>query len=335
MSAVQHPITQDDITHFLNQQGWGEATYQPLGADMGLRRYARLKRGNQTALFMDMSRAGILETGLDAFVTLAQHFSKNGVNAPKIIAYDLDTGLSIIEDFGSISFGQARKQGESDSLIYQKATDVLMAIRDSAKANTLELNGYQDTLIRKRLHQFVDYYMPLGAGRLTTQADQDEFQAVLKQIEKTLPPCPMAICHADFHLENLMWCPDKPDGYGLIDFQDAFWGPMPYDLLNLLEDARQTVPADIKQAMKDRYCNGMNSEDRAVFDDWYTYMSMHFHCRVIGLFIKFARENGGTQFLDHIPRLQEYIRNNLQNPHLKPLQEFMSRHKVSFEIILS
>lgn len=335
MNAVQHTITQDDITHFLNQHGWGDATYEPLGADMGLRRYARLKRGSETALFMDMSRAGILETGLEAFVTIAQHFSRNSVNAPEIIAHGLDTGLSIIGDFGSESFGDARQNGVSDEVIYQKATDVLIKIRDSATINVLHLNGYEETLIRKRLHQFVDYYMPLGADRLTTQADQDEFQLVLKQIEQTLPPCPMAICHADYHLENLMWCPDKPDGYGLIDFQDAFWGPMPYDLLNLLEDARQTVPADIKQAMKDHYCANMTASEREAFDAWYVYMSMHFHCRVIGLFIKFARENGGVQFLDHIPRLQGYITNNLKNPILKPLQEFISRHKVSFEITVS
>jgi aminoglycoside/choline kinase family phosphotransferase len=207
----------------------------------------------------------------------------------------------------------------------------LIQIRKSAHENILHLNGYEQTLIRKRLSQFVDYYMPLATGQLTTQANQNEFQAILKEIEETLPPCPVSICHADYHLENLMWCPDKPGGYGLIDFQDAFWGPQPYDLLNLLEDARQTVPDDIKAAMRAQYCTGMSAQEVEAFDAWYVYMSMHFHCRVIGLFIKFARENGGVEFLAHIPRLQGYIKANLENPLLAPLKDFMDRHKISFD----
>jgi len=325
-----------EITSFIQNTDWRDANIMPLGADMGLRRYARLTRDNgDTALFMDMSRAGILEIGLGAFVTMAQHLSNNGVNAPQIYAHDLKSGLAIIEDFGGSSFGDARKDGVSDAEIYQKATDVLIQIRESASANSLEIDGYKDTLIYKRLHQFVDYYVPNVIGECDTTALQGEFKAALEQIEQALPPCPMAICHADYHLENIMWCESKRGGYGLIDFQDAFWGPMPYDLLNLLEDARQTVPAEIKAAMKDHYCEGVNASEREAFDDWYAYMSMHFHCRVIGLFIKFARENGGTEFLAHIPRLQGYINENLKNPVLAPLKDFMDKHRISFEIIIT
>ena len=70
---------------------------------------------------------------------------------------------------------------------------------------------------------------------------------------------------------------------------------------------------------------------KKVFENWYTLMSMHFHCRVIGLFIKFARENGGTQFLAHIPRLQGYITENLKNPILSPLKEWLDRYQIKFD----
>jgi aminoglycoside/choline kinase family phosphotransferase len=131
-----------------------------------------------------------------------------------------------------------------------------------------------------------------------------------------------------------MWCPEHEQGYGIIDFQDAFWGPQPYDLLNLLEDARQTVPDGIKAAMRTQYCAGMKADEVEAFDAWYSYMSAHFHCRVIGLFIKFSREHGGTEFLAHIPRLQNYIKTNLENPILAPLKEFMTRHKISFDCVI-
>lgn len=335
MNAQPQELEAGVVDQFLNDSGWGSAQVVPMGADMGLRRYARLIDGDRKALFMDMSRAGILETGLGAYVTIGTFLQKHGVRTPEIYAHDLETGLSIIEDMGSVSFGDARKQGVPDNEIYQKATDVLVGIKNSASENVLNLNGYEDTLIRKRLGQFVDYYMPIGADRLTTQADHDAFQSVMKEIEATLPSCPMGICHADYHLENLMWNSELPDGYGLIDFQDAFWGFSGYDLLNLLEDARQTVPDDIKSEMKERYCAGMSAEERETFDAWYAYLSAHFHCRVIGLFIKFAKENGGVEFLAHIPRLQNYIKTNLQNPVLKPLKDFIETNRISFDCQVS
>jgi len=280
----QHP-EMNNYSDFLNKSGWGGASITPLSADMGLRRYFMLQRGDEAALLMDMSRAGILETGLQEFINIAKFLQ-----------------------------------------------------RQSAAENTLELNSYKETLIWKRLGQFVDYYMPLacadGTGRQTTQEDYDQFQSVWKDIEGTLVPCPMGVCLADYHLENLIWRPDTKNGYGLIDFQDAFWGPQPYDLLNLLEDARVSVEGDIKQSMKDLYCNAMSLEERQAFDDWYVVLSAQFHCRVLGLFIKFARENGGVEFLGHIPRLQGYMRENLRNPVLKPLKDWLAGHKVSFDIVI-
>ncbi len=331
-SAIEVSVSDETISDFIEHAGWGDATRHNMGADMGLRRYERLMRSNGTALFMDMSRAGVLETGLKAYMNVAEFFNEQGINVPEVYGHDLSTGLSLIEDLGGVSFGAALKSGTPKEDIYRIATEVLVKIDRSAKENVLSLNGYEDTLIRKRLSQFVDYYMPFGAGRMTTQADQDEFQNVLAEIEKNIPPCPMAICHADYHLENLMWQPDVEGGYGLIDFQDAFWGPQPYDLLNLLEDARVSVPDDIKTAMKAKYCEGMSAEEKEAFDAWYVYMSAHFHCRVIGLFIKFSKENNGTEFLQHIPRLQNYLKNNLKNPILSPLKDFIDKHKISLEV---
>lgn len=334
MSAESKAADQGVIDQFLKDCGWEDAEFIPMGADMGLRRYARLIDGERRALFMDMSRSGY-EAGLNSFVKIGAFFFENGVRSCEVCNYDLDMGLALIEDFGDISFGDARRDGVSDVDIYHKATEVLIQIRKSASDNILQLNGYEETLIRRRLEQFVDYYMPIGTGRVTTQADHEAFQSVMKEIEKTLPPCPMGICHADYHLENLMWCPSLSEGYGLIDFQDAFWGFSGYDLLNLLEDARQTVPEDIKSEMKTLFCEGMSAQERETFDAWYVYLSAHFHFRVIGLFNKFAKEHGGVEFLAHIPRLQNYITNNLKNPILKPLKDFIETNKISFDCQVS
>jgi aminoglycoside/choline kinase family phosphotransferase len=326
-------MSQPNISKFLKGTEWVNSHEIPMGADMGLRRYARLEKDGRHALFMDMSRSGILETGLKEYVEIAEYLRTRGVTTPEIYVHDLGSGLSVIEEVGRQSFGDKVKEGHSRSDIYMRATDVLIQIKDQALQNDLGLKGYEKTLIRERLRQFVDYYVPAMTEIKPNEDLVGEFENILEGIARKLQPCPMGFCHADYHLENVMWCSDKSSGYGLIDFQDAFWGFQGYDLLNLLEDARQSVPIKTKLEMKARYCKGMNLEERQTFDDWYALMSMHFHCRVIGLFIKFSQENGTTEFLAHIPRLQGYITENLKNSIFSPFKEWLDNHDIRFDVM--
>lgn len=325
----------NDFIAFLSGTEWEGASVSPMSADMGLRRYMRLEKGGKAALFMDMSRSGILETGLKEYVEVAAYLRGMGVTVPEIYYHDLDKGFAIIEIVGVESFGDKKSQGYDPLEIYTKATNVLIQIKKGASDNTLPLVGYKKTLIRERLRQFVDYYVPAVTDLVAAPKLVEEFETILNDIALSLPACPMGFCHADYHLENLMWNPDEAGGYALIDFQDAFWGFQGYDLLNLLEDARQSVPSDIKQKMRAAYCEGMSAAQQENFDNWYALMSMHFHCRVIGLFIKFARENGGVEFLNHIPRLQGYIRQNLENPVLAPLKEWIERHNIRLDTVIN
>ncbi len=298
---------------------------------MGLRRYYLVKRKNDTALLMDMSRAGILETGLSEFIKMDKFLRQININAPQIFYTDEYSGLALIEYLGDTSFGDALKNGIDKTQIYTKATQILIQINQAAIQNNLDLPLYKNTLIWERMSQFVDYYMPTASGKVINQQIHDEYQSVWYEIENTLPPCSMTVCLGDYHLENLMWCEGRSHDYGVIDFQDAFWGGAPYDLLNLLEDARVSVPTHLKQKMKDLYCANMSKDECKTFYDWYGVMSAQFHCRVIGLFIKFAQDGRGKQFLPHIPRLQNYLKNEIQNPILAPLKDFIENHKISLD----
>ena len=331
MSTLAQEIDKEDFSAFMQGTEWEGADVEAQSADAGLRRYFKLYKDGRNALLMDMSRAGY-EAGLQSYLDVAGFLKKAGIRVPHIYAYDLDCGLAIIENLGEKSFGDAVKAGEDKAELYQRATEILVNIRKNAPSNDLNLKPYKETLIRDRLIQFVDFYMPAVTGMEITDNLRQEFQNVWAKIEKNLPKCPLGFCHADYHLENLIWCPEAQEGYGLIDFQDAFWGFCGYDLLNLLEDARQTVPADIKAAMKDLYCQDMGVLERGIFEDWYSVLSAHFHCRVIGLFVKLHVERGMDQYLPHIPRLQAYIAENLKNPALSPLKEFIERHNISLEI---
>ncbi|MEM8833781.1 MAG: phosphotransferase [Pseudomonadota bacterium] len=332
MSTQPQQVDNNDYSAFLNEAGWGDASVEALAADMGLRRYFLLKRGDEKALLMDMSRAGILETGLAEFIKVDEFLRGININAPEIYYSNLESGLAVIEYLGDQSFGDVLKEGEDPNALYGTATDILIKLREGAGTeNNLSLPNYKDTLIWERLPQFVDYYMPASGGAAPSEDAHAEYQKVWQEIETSLPEPQKIICLADYHLENLIWRDEQEPPYGIIDFQDAFWAPCAYDLLNLLHDARNTVPDDIINEMKVRYCADMNAEEKESFEAWYCLMSAQFHCRVIGLFIKFAQEGRGQQFLPHIPRLQGYLRENLKNPLLKPLKEFIEGHSISIE----
>lgn len=331
MTAKLQTSDDTNLSDFLISAGWGGADIQPKGADMGLRRYFFVTKDDKSALLMDMSRAGILETGLEAFLKVGEFLRAHNINAPEIYYSDISTGLALIENFGDISFGDTLKKGVDKKQIYKNATKVICEVRNSAKENNLNLPGYKDTLIWERVPQFVDYYMPAASDTSPSDHIHGKYQEMWREIENNLPNCQKTMCLADYHLENLMWREGQTPDYGVIDFQDAFWAECPYDLVNLLEDARATVPEDIKQEMKDLYCADMNQEERKSFDDWYVVMSAHFHCRVIGLFIKFAQDGRGEQFLPHIPRLQNYLKTEIENPVLAPLKAFIEEHNISLD----
>ena len=45
---------------------------------------------------------------------------------------------------------------------------------------------------------------------------------------------PAVFVHRDYHSRNLLVTP--ADNPGILDFQDAVWGPVTYDLVSLLKD---------------------------------------------------------------------------------------------------
>jgi aminoglycoside/choline kinase family phosphotransferase len=321
----------NEISEFLKNTDWANAQQIPMGADMGLRRYMRLEKDGKRALFMNTSVCGVRES-LQNYIMIAEYLRKFGISIPDIYMYDLDAGYSVIEEVGQKSFGDKIKEGYPGEEIYQIATNVLIQIKNHIQDNDLGLIEYNQESVRKKICQFVNYYIPAVTNLKSNKNLLDEFENIIEDIAKKLGSCPMGFCHADYHLENLMWCPEKTGSYGLIDFQDAFWGFQGYDLLNLLEDARQTVPAEIKKIMKAQYCDAMSSEELQNFNDWYALMSMHFHCRVIGLFIKFSQEKNTTEFLAHIPRLQGYILRNLKNPIFVSLNKWFDSNDINFDV---
>lgn len=315
-------------TEFVNQQGWGDADIGPLNEDCAFRRYYRLKKGKETALVVDSIKSMEDKVApkhcLSDVVRLAPLLTKAGVKVPEVYAYDLEAGYALLEDFGDVSFNKAMGQGVSDKSLYALATDVLCAFRGSEALQVLELDHYYDTLLHANRVDVVHWYRPAALYEVNPEGLMESYLAAWDTVEAALPPCPMAFLHGDFHMDNLMYLADQPEAKrcGVIDYQGAVIGPQPYDLANLLEDARRTVPEDIKRAMKEKYCTTMSKTEREIFDAWYRVLATQWHCRVIGLFVRLWVRDNKSIHVHHIPRLQNYIAQALKDPVLAPLAKW-------------
>jgi len=91
-----------------------------------------------------------------------------------------------------------------------------------------------------------------------------------------------------------------------------------------LEDARTDCEPDLRAEILEGY-----DEE---FLAHYRVLGTQFHCRVIGQFIKIALETGNKSYLLHLPRLEQYISNALNDPLLKPLKLFFDNYGLDFSL---
>ncbi len=320
---------------FLAKHDW--EIVAPVGEDMAFRRYFRVAQNGETAILMD----SLPDDHPDAtpghrisdFIRIGDWLRDHDLHAPQIYEIDDEQGFLILEDFGDISFRKAIDNGAPRGPVYSFATDVLKHLR--AQEPTIELPDYYESPVHLKRRRVIDWYVPAQRREKNPDGLAERFLDVWGEIESGLPDCPRCVLHVDFHLENLMWVPEAEglEVCGILDYQSAMIGPGPYDLVNLLDDARIDVPENIRKAMLERYCFDMRPDERKAFMDWYAVLAAQFHCRVIGQFIRFAVWGDKPRYLEYMPIVAKHLKRHLQNPLLKPLDAFFKEEKIDLETL--
>lgn len=306
-----------------------------LPRDVSPRHYFRAYKNGKPSIVMvypDASDADRAE--LSTFLEIGSRLASYGIKVPAELQSNADKAYAVLEDLGTISFGDCFRGDIIDKAhLYTLATDVLIRLRDIKEVD--HLPKYAQSRIYKNRRQLIDYYMAFTKGAHPGEEVVQEFLSIWDGIENSLPPCPHGFVHGDYHLENLMYVEQESGTKqcALIDYQDALNGPLPYDLVNLIEDARIDIPPETHQAMIARYCDGMSADEKDVFLKWFRVLAAQFHGRVIGLFIMLAAEQGRDKYLIHIPRLQNYLKKSLQDPVLAPLKGWFDKVGLDLEAI--
>ncbi|MGA3265298.1 MAG: phosphotransferase [Verrucomicrobiota bacterium] len=313
--------TEEQVREFLEKAGWGGAVGEPLAGDASIRKYVRLRHGRQSAVLMDASQ--VPET-IAPFARIDRHLLQLGFSAPAIMALDEAGGLLLLEDFGDANFSRLLERGDKPEKLLALATDVLIALHQHPAAVPNGLRAYDPDAMLADVELFLEWRTPAISKEGAT-----EFRKVWREVLPVAHQVPASLLLRDYHAANLMLLAGR-EGVrqaGLLDFQDAYRGPVTYDLVSLLEDARRDFPADLRGKMVARYRSRFPALDRKAFDTSLAILAALRHARVLAIFERLSRRDGRHDYKKlHSPRVEHLLQQALRHPQLAGLKRWMEQY---------
>ena len=297
----------------------------PASADASFRRYFRIESKNPNFGTLIVMDAPPQHEPLDAFIKVDLLLSDAGLNVPKILEQNIAEGLLLLNDLGTKTY-LAELNDETANRLYGDATHALVQMQLGSKPGVLP--NYDQALLQRELDLFPEWYLKkhLNIQLSAIQVSQlnQSFQAI---IENNLAQAKVYV-HRDYHSRNLMVT--ERNNPGVIDFQDAVYGPITYDASSLWRDAYIAWPEErvidwvIKFWEKGRKAGLPMSNDFGQFYRDFEWMGLQRHLKVLGIFARLFHRDGKDGYLKDIPLVLEYaIATANRYIELKPLARIL------------
>ncbi len=292
-------------------------TLEPASADASFRRYFRVFHAGGTLIAMD---APPPQEDCRPFVHVAGLLHAAGLNAPQVLAADVERGFLLLSDLGSHTYLEIITGDNADALM----TDAIGAlVRWQAASRPGVLPPCDAALLGRELDLFPDWYVGRHLGLAFTPAQSATWQAVRGLlIHRALSQAPVFV-HRDYMPRNLM---PGTEGPGVLDFQDAVYGPVSYDVSSLLRDAFVSWPDERARRWLGDYWRQARAAGIAVpasFEQFATdcdFMGTQRHLKVLGIFARLNYRDGKPRYLAETPRFVGYIEAAAaRTPELAPL----------------
>jgi aminoglycoside/choline kinase family phosphotransferase len=272
-------------------------------ADASFRRYFRVVHQGGTLIAMDAPPA---QENCAPYVHVAGLFRAAGVNVPEVIAQDLEQGFLLLTDFGSTTYLEALGAGDANRL-YADALDALIAIQRASRAG--ELPAYDEALLKREIDLFRDWYVARHLRKALSARQAESLDRVCAELLACNLAEPRVYVHRDYHSRNLMLTDPNP---GILDFQDAVFGPITYDLVSLLRDAYIEWPEEQVLDWVVRYWEKARAARLPVRDDFgafyrdFEWMGLQRHLKVLGIFARLCYRDGKDRYLGDLPLVLRY-----------------------------
>ena len=325
MAAIltENPIMQREtqLKSWLQQQFPGqEFALEFAAADADFRRYFRARFADGRSIVCMDAPPEKMDT--EPYVRVREIFSM--LNVPQILARDEKQGFIALNDLGNIQYLAAMqhdKQPETHKALLLEALDELIILQKASHAGVLP--EYSRDILLREANLFPDWFAAKELGKPFNFKQRQLWQQGLDALLPEIEAQPKVFVHRDFIVRNIMLTGGRP---GILDFQDALYGPISYDLVSLLRDAfieweeEFTLDLVIRYWEKARAAGLPVPAEFDTFYRWYEFMGVQRHLKVAGIFARLWWRDGKDKYRPEIPRFLNYLRRTTRRyPALAPL----------------
>ncbi|HLA94765.1 MAG TPA: phosphotransferase [Pyrinomonadaceae bacterium] len=305
------------LEQFLDTRGESSKIEQ-LTPDASTREYFRISWKNGRAIACVYPEPFIAAE--QSYLDVTSLFQSCGLPVARVLEYDEELGVIVIEDFGDLILRDELGIADADrrEALIDQAIDLIPRIQVATQAafdtdsiasrlkfDAEKLNWELDFF---KTHYFTTFKkQPLDAA--ADAALVEEFNQISEELESKAT----VLCHRDFHAANLML--DQGGELRIIDHQDARIGSLAYDLVSLLLDRVTEPPTAEWLAIKRRRFLagreklGLASIDEAAFTDEFRLQTIQRCLKAVGTFSFQSANRGKTYFVPFItPMFQIVLR---------------------------
>lgn len=282
---------------------------EPASADASFRRYFRIRLADrgESRIVMD---APPRQEDCRPFIHVAALLRQAGLNAPAVLAQDLEQGFLLLTDLGATTYLAAfERDNASADTLFRDATDALIAWQLASRPGVLP--PYDAALLRRELDLFPDWYLARHLGLALSPAQRQVLERMFALIMASNLAEPAVYVHRDYMPRNLMLSEPNP---GILDFQDAVYGPISYDVASLVRDAFISWEEERALDWVVRYWDRARRAGLplgADFGDFYRdleWMGLQRHLKVLGIFARIHYRDGKPGYVEDTPRFVRYAR---------------------------
>ena len=276
--------------------------------DASFRSYWRARGGRRSAIVMDAPPA---ETErFDAWLGVNARLRAAGLHAPEVLSADRARGLLLMEDLGSRTYLPELDDSSVDAL-YGDALHALVTMQ--ARVDAQGLPPYDEPRLMTELELMPTWFLQKHLGIAIDCDEWDVIEAAFRLLINTALAQPRAFVHRDYHSRNLLVVP--ANNPGIIDIQDAVFGPVTYDLVSLLRDCYIVWDESRVRAWAEGHRVALR--DAGVLDErvdtltwqrWFDLMGLQRHIKVLGIFCRLWYRDDKRGYLNDLPRVWHYVR---------------------------
>jgi aminoglycoside/choline kinase family phosphotransferase len=289
------------------QYGLDPASLAPASSDASFRRYFRLRSSGDAGPTLIAMDAPPPEKCRE-FAAIALMLAAAGLHVPRVLAHDFERGFMLLTDLGTTSYLDALTPDNARQLM-RDALDALLRWQLASCPGVLP--SFDASFLRREMELMPEWYLTRHLGRAPDPAQRAMLDTLFQTLSDSALAQPQVFMLRDYMPRNLMVAEPNP---GILDFQDAVYGPITYDVASLFRDAFISWDEEFQLDGIAYYWQRAKQAGLPVdadFGEFYRqleWMGLQRHLKVLGLFPRIHYRDGKPRYLADLPRFIDYAR---------------------------